>query len=221
MLQDEGHIGTGFGEACGIGHLWCEHLQVEAETILGKPRDIAPDFRIGAEVRPSRKTIERVFVPVQLHAHAAHQRIARQAIQLRTDVIDVEIGVGDDGVRPVMILRGLLHPGRFVLEAVVGPVGLHIDRARHAGACEVAEIFLNRIVAPDRLVGAEDARLHRTAQPGQVGLTPDMMMGIDDFGHAAFLFPSERTCETIAADDPPSTRSSTKRRIAINASVCG
>ena len=221
MLQDERHVRTGFGEPGGIRHLRREHLQVEAESILGEPRDIAPDFWIGAEVRPGRKAVERVFVPVQLHAHAAHQRIARQTIQLRTDVVDVEICIGDDGVRPAMILRGLLHPGGFVLEAVVGPVGLHIDRARYAGAREVAEIFLNRIVAPDRLVGAEDARPHRTAQPGQVGLTPDMMMGIDEFGHAAFLCPSESTCETIAAVDPPSTRSSTKRRMAISASVCG
>src|SRR5258705_4477877 len=120
-----------------------------------------------------------------------------------------------------MILCGLLHPGGFVFEAVVGPVGLHIDRARYTGACEIAEIFLDRIVAPDRLVGAEDARLHRAAQPGQVGLTPDMMMGIDNISHAAFLCPSERTCETIAAVDPPSTRSSTKRRMAISASGCG
>ena len=221
MLQDEGHIGTGFGEPGGIRHLRREHLQVEAEAILGEPGDIAPDFRIGAEVRPRGKAIERVFVPVQLHAHAAHQRIARQTIQLRADVIDAKIGIGDDGVRPAVVLRGLLHPGGFVLETIIGPVGLHIDRARHAGAGEIVEIFLDRIVAPDRLVGAEDARLHRAAQPGQVGLTPDMMMGIDEFGHAAFLCPSERTCETIAAVDPPSTRSSTKRRIAISASVCG
>src|SRR5215213_9743567 len=158
---------------------------------------------------------------MQLHPHATHQRIACQTIQLRTDVVDAKIGVGDDGVRPAMILRGLLHPGGFVLETIIGPVGLHIYRARNAGASEVVEIFLNRIVAPDRLVGAEDAWLHRAAQPRQVGLTPDMMMGIDEFGHAAFLCPSESTCETIAAIDPPSTRSSTKRRIAISASVCG
>src|SRR6185312_16689534 len=71
------------------------------------------------------------------------------------------------------------------------------------------------------LVGPEDARLHRSGKPRQVGLTPDMMMGIDEFGHAAFLCPSESTWETIEAVDPPSTRSSTKRRIAISASVCG
>ena len=51
---------------------------------------------------------------------------------------------------------------------------------------------------PDRLVGAEDARLHRAAQPGQVGLTPDVVMGVDEFGHAAFLCASESRVARIA-----------------------
>jgi len=45
-----------------------------------------------------------------------------------------------------------------------------------------------------------------------------MMMGIDDFGHAAFLCPSERTCETIAAVErglaSPDTLSDTRRAVA-------
>src|ERR1043166_2154087 len=123
-------------------------------------------------------------------------------------------------MRPAKFVRRLLHPGGFIFETVIGPVGLHIDRLGDAGACEIGEILLDRIVAPDRLIGAEDARLHRPGQPGQVRLTPDVMMCVDERAHAA-PFPSDNRCETTAAVDPPSTRSSTKRWIAISASVCG
>jgi hypothetical protein len=46
-------------------------------------------------------------------------------------------------------------------------------------------------------------------------------MRIDDAGHAALLCRSESTWATTAALEPPSAMSSTKRRIAINASVWG
>ena len=61
--------------------------------------------------------------------------------------------------------------------------------------------------------------MHRTDQPGKVRLTPDVMMCVDERAHAALLVPSDNRCDTIAALDPPSTRSSTKRCIAIKASV--
>jgi hypothetical protein len=59
---------------------------------------------------------------------------------------------------------------------VGGPVGLHIDRLLHALPGDVGQVFGHRIVAADRLVGAEDARLHRARQPGQVRLPPDVEM---------------------------------------------
>ncbi len=43
VLQDEGHVGTGFGESRGVRHLRREDLQVEAEAIVGEPRDVALD----------------------------------------------------------------------------------------------------------------------------------------------------------------------------------
>src|SRR4051795_11826954 len=124
-------------------------------------------------------------------------------------------------MRPAVLLGGMLHPGGLVLETVIGPVCLNIERAGDAAAFEVAEIFLNRVIAPDRLVRTKKARLHRTHQPGQVGLAPDMMVPIDDVRHATLLCPSASTCATIDALDPPSTRSSTKRSIATSASVWG
>ena len=82
-------FGTSGGKSRGARHLRREHLQVEAPAVVGKPRDIALDLRIGAEVGTRGETVGRVLVPVQLHAHAAHQRVFRQPIELRAHVVDV------------------------------------------------------------------------------------------------------------------------------------
>ena len=66
---------------------------------------------------------------------------------------------------------------------VLGPVGLDIDRFLDARAGDVGQELLDRIVAPDRLVGTEDARHHRPLQPWQIGLAPDVVMGVDDADH--------------------------------------
>ena len=110
MLQDEGHLGTGFGKARGVRHLRREYLQVKTPAVLGEPPDIAPDHGIGAEIGPRSETVERILVPVQLHAHAAHQRIARETVELRAHVVDAEIGIGDERVRPSVLVGGLLAP---------------------------------------------------------------------------------------------------------------
>src|SRR5882672_651120 len=124
-------------------------------------------------------------------------------------------------MRPARFLGAALHPGRLVLEPLLRPIGLHIDRFDDIIAGEVVEVFADRIVATDRLIGTEYARLHRTHQPGKIGLAPYVVMRVDNAGHAALLCRSESTCATTAALDPPSTMSSTKRRMAISASVCG
>ena len=54
VLQDEGHVGTGFGESGGVRHLRREHLQVEAEAVLGEPGDVAPDQRDRRRGRAAR-----------------------------------------------------------------------------------------------------------------------------------------------------------------------
>ncbi len=71
--------------------------EIEAPAIVGEPRDIAADHGIGRGESGSRcEAVERVLVPVELHAHAAHERIARQAVELRADIVGSEIGIGDD-----------------------------------------------------------------------------------------------------------------------------
>jgi hypothetical protein len=185
MLQHEGDLRTGFRKAGCVGHLGGKHLKIEAPAIVGQPGDVAADRRVRAQIGAGRETIELLLVPVQLHPRAPHQSVAAEPVELRPHVIRAKIRMGDDRVRPAGFLGGALDPGRFVLEALLGPVGLHINRLDDAIAGEVVEVFADRIVATDRLIGAEDARLHRPEQPGKVGLTPDVMMRIDDTGHAA------------------------------------
>ena len=120
MLQDEGHLGAGFGKARGVRHLRREYLQVKTPAVVGEPADVAPDRGIGAEVGARGETVVRVFVPVQLHAHAAHQRIAREAVELRAHVVDAEIGIGDERMRPAVSRPPSLHPCRLVLERSLG-----------------------------------------------------------------------------------------------------
>src|SRR5882757_9545184 len=221
VLQHERDLRTGFGQGGRVGHLRCEHLQIEAPAVVGEPRDVATKRRVRAQIRVRGEAVERVLVPVQLHAYATHQRVALEPVELRAYVVRAEIRVGDDGMRPAGFRGGALHPGRLVLVPRLRPVRLHIDRLDDAITREVVEVFTDRIVATDRFVGTEDARLHRPDQPRKIGLAPYVMMRVDDADHAVLLCRNESTCATTAALDPPSTMSSTKRRMAISASVCG
>ena len=96
-----------------------------------------------------------------------------------------EIGKADNGVRETMLVGNCLHPGDFLDGARGRPVGLHVNRGDDAGIFDVVEIFADRVVAPDRLVGPENARHHGPVQPGLVRLAPNVMMGVDDIegGH--------------------------------------
>jgi hypothetical protein len=87
VLEDKGRLGAGFRKACGVRHLRREHLKVKAPAIVRKAGDVALDHGIGAEIRPRRKAIKRVLVPMQLHAHAAYEVIALQAVELWTHVV--------------------------------------------------------------------------------------------------------------------------------------
>ena len=128
VLKDERHLRTRFGKVRGVGHLRREHLQIEAQAIVGEISNVAADLGIGDEIGPRREAILRVFVPVQLHAHAVHERIARQPVELRPRVIGAHVGIGDDRVRPARLVGGPLHPGRLLLVSLGRPVGLHINR---------------------------------------------------------------------------------------------
>ena len=145
-----------------IRHLRREHLQVEAPAIVGETGDVAPDHGIGAEVGPRREAIERVFVPVQLHAHAAHQRIARKPVELRAHVVDAEIGIGDDAHAASRVRRRSAAPRRPRPRSGRWPSwSAHRPNEVTPVPARSSRYSLDRIVAPDRLVGSEDARLHR------------------------------------------------------------
>jgi len=72
-----------------------------------------------------------------------------------------------------------LDPADLVQRPARWPVGPDIDAGVQLRPCIDAE-FLDVIVAADGVIGAEDSRLHRPAKPGQIGLAPDVMMGIDE-----------------------------------------
>src|SRR5271155_4292378 len=158
---------------------------------------------------------------MQLHAHPAHEGIERKAVELRAHVVGAEVGIGADRVRPAGRVRRALHPSRLVFVALGRPVCLHVDRFDDAGPGYIGAELLDRVIAPNRLIGAENAGLHRAGEPGKVALPPDMMMAVGHRIHDALLRPSANTWSTMAGTDPPSTISSTKGKIATSASVRG
>ena len=103
MLKDEGHLRARGGKLSGARHLRREDLQVEAPAVIGERRDIALDLGIGRKVGPRREAVGPVLVPVQLHAHAAHQWILGQPIELRPHIIDRHVRIADDAVRPAVL----------------------------------------------------------------------------------------------------------------------
>src|SRR3984893_17102194 len=100
MLQNELHLRARSRKPRAIGHLRRKNLQIEAPSIFSKPRDVATDCCVSAEIGTCSEAVERIFVPVQLHACAAHQRIARETVELRAHVVDAKIRIGDEGEWP-------------------------------------------------------------------------------------------------------------------------
>jgi hypothetical protein len=142
---------------------------------------------------------------MQLHPQSAHAAIFGQTVALRAHVIDQKVGIADDGLRKTGLVGGALHVGDFVLEGVLRPIGLHVNRCGDAAVGNVGEIFADRIVTPDRLVRTEDTWLHRPVEPRQIGPPPDVVMGVDDRRHAAALSLAKfRTWVQMLSIDPPS-----------------
>ena len=122
-------------------------------------------------------------MPVHLLAHAAHQWRLRMRRHHRRGIVALHVDEPDDRMRPAGAVCLRLHPFDFFDGARRRPVGLHIDRLHDAGAGKVRQKFLDRIIALDRIVGAEDARHGRSLHPRLVRETPDVMMRVDDRLH--------------------------------------
>ena len=184
MLKDEDDFGSAAGEFGRTLHLAGENLKVESPTVICEPDDILLKLGVAGEVGLRREPVLRVGVPMQLHPHSAHAAIFSQAVALRSHVIDEKVGIADDGLRKAGLVGGVLYVGDFFLEGVFCPIGLHVNRCGDAATGDVGEIFADRIVAPHRLVRAEDARLHRPVEPRQIGSPPNVVMSVDDCRHA-------------------------------------
>src|SRR5580698_2124702 len=183
MLKDEGDFWSSGGKLRGTFHLICENLEIEGPAVIGKVTDVFLQLRIARQVRAGGKTILRIFVPLQLHPQAAHAAIFGKAVKLRTDVVGKEIGIAYDPLWKAGLVDRLLHVGDFVLEPVLCPIRLNVNRLGHTGTGEVGQEFADRIVTPDRLVWAKDARLHGAVEPRQVATAPNVMMCVNDSGH--------------------------------------
>ena len=186
-------LGQAVGEFAGTGHLAGEDLEVEAPAVVSKLGDVLLHGRVANKVGLRREAVLRVFVPVQLHPQATHAGIFAQPVELRAHVGSEEVGIADDRLRIAGFVSSALYVGDLVGERLLGPIGLHIDGADDVAAGDIGKVFADRIVAPDRLVGAEDARLHRPFEPGQIGPPPDVVMGVDNGVHAALTFARPRT----------------------------
>ena len=187
-----------------------ENLEVESPAIVGKVRDVflqASDRGPGRD--PTAKLVLRVLVPLQLHPQSAHAGIFGQAVELRPHVARPENRHSRRWLAEIRFRRRLAARRRLrPRSASFGPIALHVDGLRHAGAGEIGQIFADQIVAPDRLVGAEDARLHRSVEPRQIAAAPDVVMRVDDVRHAAFSFAISRTlAQMLSIEQPSASRS--------------
>jgi hypothetical protein len=127
MLQHEGHAGAGGGEARRPPSAR-RRPAGRSPAIVGQPRDVALHRGIARRGRGGGEAVERVLVPVELLADAAHPREAGQPVERRARIRHRHVGIGDDGVRPAGFQRDVCsiqaprpRPGRR-------PVGLDIDR---------------------------------------------------------------------------------------------
>ena len=146
--------------------------------------------------------------------------ISRQAVELRPRVVDREVGVADDRVRPAGLVGDGLHPGGLVRVKVLRPVGLDVDGARHARAGDVGEELARSdsragSARRGRRCGAASGREARAGRPaarrgGGRRRSPITPPSPDRGGERR----PPRRCE-------PSPRSSRKGRTAFSASVSG
>ena len=184
MGEHHRHVGKRLGEGSAVPHLRGEDLKLEDETVLRHQRDVLAQRRVVHHRRPVGEAVLLILVPMELHADAAQQRVLALCFKDVPNVGIAQVGVADDGVGVSGAVGLGLHPGDLVDGPCGRPVGLHIDRLRNTAALDVAQIFLDGIVAPDRLIGAEDARQHRPLEPRQVLPAPDVVVRVDDPVHS-------------------------------------
>jgi hypothetical protein len=210
----------GVGERCSVGHLACEDLKLEDEAEFREHGDVPLHHWVRAEIGAGREAVLRVLVPVELLSDSAQQRVRRQGGDLTACTLAGQVGVADDRLRPAGAASLGGHPGDLVGGLARRPVRLNVDGCLDALASDVEPVLLNRIVAADRLVGSEDARLHRAREPGQIVTPPDVEMGVDRHQpHRPREKP--RISSAIAPGLPPFPSRSSSGRIARNAPVSG
>src|SRR5262245_4267552 len=221
MLQNEGYPRTDHGQVCRPRHLAGENLEIETPAIVRKLRDVALQDRIAREIGRLREAVERVFVPMELHPNPANGRLDGQCIELLPDILGEHVGISDDRDREGSAAGGLRHEPHLIQRPRRRPVRLHVDGFGNAFGPAIGKIFLDRIIAPDRLMGTENARLHRSHQPGQIGLPPDVEMRVANLREAARASPMARIAWQSRDVELASPSDASSGRMARRASVSG
>ena len=201
------------GEPRRDRHLRREDLKVEGETVVGERGEISPEQRVVGQVVALGEAILRIVVPMELHANTADQRDPRQPVE-RQGARRPPSGRHRRRCRaasPSAPLPPAPMPPRPPPVRLASWPGHR--RIHDAAAGDVGEVFLDRVVAADRLIGPEDARHHRPREPRQIGLPPDVMMRVDDgLGHGSHN--SSATVDGRSATNWGQTPSHPRRRSA-------
>ena len=166
------------------------------------------------EIGAGGELILRVFVPLQLHAQAAHAAIFGQPVELRPHVVGEKIGIADDAVRKSGFVGGLLHIGDFVLEAVLRPIGLHIDGLRDAASRRCRKDIRrsdSRVGSPRRGRRCAAASARR-ARAGRAGARYDDVRRRCRVMRPSHSAQRSRTCAQMLSIEPPSAESSRSGR---------
>ena len=158
MFEHEGRRPGTHPPAARHRHLAREYLHFEQQTVIGKQRQSSAPVGVVHDIRPRRKAILRIFVPMQLLADAPCCRQLRRRFEQRSRVGIGEVGMRDIGVRPAGLIGNRLHPLCLVIALPCRPVGLDVDRFDDVAAGDIAAVFGDRIVAADRLIRTENSR---------------------------------------------------------------
>ena len=111
---------------------------------------------------------------------ATHTRVCLLAVERRSRIGGAQVGMRNDAVGKAVGVPDRLSPCDF-LELIAGSdVHLHENRLHDAVWLRVRPVIVDRIVAANGAVFAEDARLHRAREPRHAGGAPDVVMRVDD-----------------------------------------
>src|SRR5690606_42021411 len=108
-------------------HLAWKELQVEGKAVILQPPYIGAHFRIDHLIRRRSEAESWRFMPMQLHAHAAQERICDQPVELGAHIIGGHVSIADERVRPAGTGSDLGNERYLPFKVLPRPVRLDVD----------------------------------------------------------------------------------------------